>query len=222
MSNNSQSSFHKWALDNRLIVDKSKFKDGKVPVSAHIVCLNHWCHRIVLWIAQLSLIVMLCTVFVNVILRFCFNSGISWAEEVPGLLVTLFTFIACAIGVRDHLHISVNFIYERLKKGGVGRKIFDFITNLTTLVCGYIFLKGGLDIIKTLTKRTGKLPMTGWPTWIQYIPLVVGGIIMIFDSLLFIFRLIDPDDLLYSEKEIDYKELVSEQEKELAQGGKKA
>ena len=41
---------------------------------------------------------------------------------------------------------------------------------------------------------------------------------MIFDSLLFIFKLIDPDDLLYSEKEIDYKELLEEQAKE--EGGK--
>ena len=64
--------------------------------------------------------------------------------------------------------------------------------------------------------------MTGWPTWIQYIPLVVGGIIMIFDSILFIFNLINPEDLLYSEKEIDYKELLKEQQKELSQGGEKA
>ena len=217
-----KSNFHKWALDNRLVIDKTKYEGGKAPLSAHIVCVNHWCHRVVLWVAQLSLIVMLCTVFVNVILRFCFNSGIAWAEEVPGLLVTLFTFIACAIGVRDHLHISVNLIYDRLKKGGIARKFFDFLTNLATLICGISFLVGGWQIMTMLMKRTGRLPMTGWPTWIQYIPLIVGGFIMIFDSLLFIFKVIDPEDLLYSEKEIDYKELLKEQEKELSQGGEKA
>ncbi len=214
-----KSNFHKWALDNRLVIDKTKYEGGKVPLSAHIVCVNHWCHRVVLWVAQLSLVIMLCTVFVNVVLRFCFNSGIAWAEEVPGLLVTLFTFIACAIGVRDHLHISVNLIYDRLKKGGIARKFFDLLTNIATLICGISFLVGGWQIMTMLMKRTGKLPMTGWPTWIQYIPLVVGGIIMIFDSILFIFKLINPEDLLYSEKEIDYKELINEQQKELAQGG---
>ncbi len=162
---------------------------------------------------------MLCTVFVNVILRFCFNSGIAWAEEVPGLLVTLFTFIACAIGVRDHLHISVNLVYDRLPKGGIARKIFDELTNIITLICGIAFLYGGWSIMTKLMKRTGKLPMTGWPTWIQYIPLIVGGFIMIFDSILFILKLIDPEDLLYSEKEIDYKELLKEQALE-DEGGK--
>ncbi len=162
---------------------------------------------------------MLCTVFINVILRFCFNSGISWAEEVPGLLVTLFTFIACAIGVRDHLHISVNLVYERLKKDGTGRRIFDFCTNVVTLICGIIFLGGGWKIISVQMKRPGKLPMTGWPTWLQFIPLIIGGFIMIFDSVLFILKVIDPDDLLYSEKEIDYKELLKEQEAEEEKGG---
>lgn len=210
--------FRKWAEENRLTVDKENYR-GKTTFGAYVVCINHWCHRIVLWVAQISLIIMLCTVFVNVILRFCFNSGIAWAEEVPGLLVTLFTFIACAIGVRDHLHISVNLVYDRLKKGGIGRKIFDELTNIVTLICGIAFLYGGWSIMTKLMKRTGKLPMTGWPTWIQYIPLVVGGFIMIFDSILFILKLIDPDDLLYSEKEIDYKELLKEQEAE-EKGGK--
>ncbi len=212
------SKFHSWCVENRLTVDRENCK-GRTAIAPYVVCINHWCHRIVLWIAQLSLIVMLCTVFVNVVLRFCFNSGIAWAEEVPGLLVTLFTFIACAIGVRDHLHIAVNLVYDRLKKGGKGRKVFDELTNIVTLICGIVFISGGWQIMTKLMKRTGKLPMTGWPTWIQYIPLVVGGFIMIFDSVLFILKLIDPDDLLYSEKEIDYKELLKEQEAEEKEKG---
>ena len=213
----SKSSFKVWALKNRLLIDKEKYPD-KVPFRAYVIVINHWIHRVLLTLAQLSLIVMLCTVFVNVILRFCFNKGISWAEEVPGLLVTLFTFIACAIGVRDHLHISVTLLYDALKKDGKARKVMDVLTNLITLICGIIFLVGGIQIIQKLMLRPGKLPMTGWPTWIQFIPLIPGGFIMIFDSLLFLLKLIDPDDLLYSEKEIDYKELLKEQAEE--EGGK--
>lgn len=206
-------SFRDWALENRLVVDRSKYK-GSVPFKEYVVVVNHWCHRVLLTIAQLSLIVMLCTVFVNVVLRFCFNSGIKWAEEVPGLLVTLFTFIACAIGVRDHLHISVSMIYDRFKKGGKVRKAMDVLTDVATLLCGIVFFIGGIQVISRLMKHPGILPMTGWPTWIQFIPLVFGGFIVIFDSLLFLFGVLDRDDLLYSEKEIDYVELLEEQRKE--------
>ncbi len=59
-----------------------------------------------LFIAQASILAMVAIVTLTVILRYCFNTGLSWAEEVPRLLVTVFAFIACAIGVRDHMRMS--------------------------------------------------------------------------------------------------------------------
>ena len=38
---------------------------------------------------------------------------------------------------------------------------------------------------------------------------------MTFDALLFLFHILDPDDLLYSEKEVDYTELLKQQKAEL-------
>ena len=97
----SNSSIYDWAKRNKLLLDKSKCTSAGETTKQCIILVNHWCHRLILFIAQLSLIIMLMTVFMNVVLRFCFNSGIKWAEEVPGLLVTLFTFLACAIGCRQ-------------------------------------------------------------------------------------------------------------------------
>lgn len=211
----SESKFRAWLEKNKLVINKKDYPNG-VPVKAYIILVNHWCHRIMLCIAQVAVVVMLCTVFMNVILRFCFNSGITWAEEVPRLLVVLFSFLACAIGVRDHMHISVTIIYNRFPKDGKARKVMDFLVDLSTLICGIMLFYYGIMFIAKL--RPGFLPMTGWPTWIQYIPAPMGGFIMTFDSLLFLFHILDPDDLLYSEKEIDYQELVKEQQAELAAG----
>lgn len=213
------SKFHDWARRNQLTMDSVK---GSNVVTKSIILANHWCHRVVLLIAQLSMIVMLCTVFVNVILRFCFNSNIPWAEEVPGLLVTLFTFIACCIGVRDHLHISVTMVYNRFKKGGMVRKVMDVMTDVATLACGIIFLVWGIKLIQSALLRPGMLPMTGWPTWLQYVPLPIGGFIMAFDSILFLLGILKWDDLLYSEPEVDYQEILKQQAEEniAVEGGK--
>ena len=211
----SESKFRAWMEKNKLVINKKDYPNG-VPAKAYIILVNHWCHRIMLCIAQVAVVVMLCTVFMNVILRFCFNSGITWAEEVPRLLVVLFSFLACAIGVRDHMHISVTIIYNRFPKDGKARKVMDFLVDLSTLICGIMLFYYGIMFIARL--RPGFLPMTGWPTWIQYIPAPMGGFIMTFDSLLVLFHILDPDDLLYSEKEIDYQELVKEQQAELAAG----
>ena len=88
-----------------------------------LVPLNHFVHRIVLLIAQISMMAMVAIVTLTVVLRYCFNTGLSWAEEVPRLLVTLFAFIACAIGVRDHLHVAVNAVYNQLPDGRGGAAV---------------------------------------------------------------------------------------------------
>ena len=95
---------------------------NKGGFASALVRLNHITHRIVLFIAQASILAMVAIVTLTVILRYCFNTGLSWAEEVPRLLVTVFAFIACAIGVRDHMHVAVNAIYNKFPVGGTGRK----------------------------------------------------------------------------------------------------
>ena len=65
----------------------------------------------------------------------------------------------------------------------------------------------------------GTLPMTGLPTWVQYIAVPFAGIIMVFDSILFLIRVLNPDDLLYSEAEVDYQEMVKQQAAEATKNG---
>ena len=147
-----------------------------------LVPLNHFVHRIVLLIAQISMMAMVAIVTLTVVLRYCFNTGLSWAEEVPRLLVTLFAFIACAIGVRDHLHVAVNAVYNQLPVGGKARKALDVLTDVVVLLCGLFML--------------------------------YTGFVITFDSLLFLTGIVSRDDLLYSEKEIDYTDVAALKEME--------
>ena len=101
---------------------------------AMLVRLNHLTHRIMLIIAQLSILAMIVIVTLTVVLRYCFSTGLSWAEEVPRLLVTVFAFMACAIGVRDHMHVSVDAVYNRFPAGGRARHLMDMLTDVATLL----------------------------------------------------------------------------------------
>ena len=214
----SDSKFREWALKNKLAIDKSEYS-GKVPAKAYVVLVNHWFHKVILTISQIALIVMLWIVFFNVVLRSCFNTGIGAVDEVARLLVTCFTFLACAIGVRDHMHISVTMLYNRFPKGGKMRKFMDVLPDVSTLFCGAFFFYFGGSYMLRLMGLPGTLPMTGLPTWVQYIAVPVSGVIMVFDSILFLFRVLNPDDLLYSEAEVDYEEMVKQQAAEAAKNG---
>ena len=211
------SKIHDWAQRNKLLLNREKCTSTGATIKQGIILVNHWCHRIILFIAQISLVIMLVTVFMNVVLRYCFNSGITWAEEVPRLLVTLFTFLACAIGCRDHMHISVGLVYNRFKEGSKARKFLDVLSDIAVLLCGIALLYYGIMYIVRL--RPGTLPMTGWPTWLQYIPAPIAGFLITFDQILFLLHIVDPKDLLYSEAEVDYAKLVKENEAEAAANG---
>lgn len=160
-------------------------------------------HRILLVIAQLALVGMTVIVCVTVFYRYVLNSGIIWAEEVPRILVAMFAFIACAMGVRDGFHISLGVIYNRFPEGGAGRKVLDWITCTATFVFGLILVVYGGNLVVQLSRFT--MPATKWARSVQYLSLPIAGTIIMVDSLLQLFRVISPDDLLYSEKEKEYK-----------------
>ncbi|QTQ14284.1 TRAP transporter small permease [Treponema parvum] len=196
--------FKTWKEDNKLVRSQSGFKET-------IILVNHWSHKIILTIAQTAEIAMLAILFMNVVLRYVFNTGVGWAEEVPRLMVILFSFIACAVGVRDHMHVSVTVIYSHIKNRHV-KKALDILSDVATLICGLILVIYGYKYVQKLTMVTGKLPMTGLPTWVQYLPAPMAGFLMTFDSILFLTGILKADDLLYSTKEIDYVELVKERD----------
>ena len=176
---------------------------------AMLVRLNHLTHRIMLIIAQLSILAMIVIVTLTVVLRYCFSTGLSWAEEVPRLLVTVFAFMACAIGVRDHMHVSVDAVYNRFPAGGRARRLMDVLTDVATLLCGLFMLISGGQRTARLFALPGVLPITGISTAWQYLPIPVAGFVITMDSLFFLTGVITREDLLYSEREIDYTDTAA-------------
>lgn len=174
--------------------------------------LNKWTHMVMMVIAEIALIAMVIIVTATVVMRYVFSTGIGWAEEVPRLLVTLFAFIAMAMGVRDHSHIGVNIIYNLFPKQGGARKFLDYFADFIVLLCGLFMLYYGGRRCIQMMRLPGKLPMTGWNTWIQYLPIPLSGLVISFDSILFLTGILKRDDLLYSEPEIDYAEEIKNQQ----------
>ena len=161
-------------------------------------------HKLLRYISNISLVAMVLILTYTVVLRYVFNTGLAWAEEVPRLLVTVFVFMACAMGVRDHVHISVSFVYNLFRKNGKVQKALIFLGDFVVLVCGaFMLYYGGLRVLKMMS-LSGVQPMTGLPNWVQYIAVPFAGLIIVYDSLLFLFGVIKPDDLMHAEPEVDY------------------
>lgn len=184
--------------------------------------INRGLHKCLLAVAQVALIVLVVIVTYTVIARFFFNTGNSWAEELPRILVALFAFLACSMGVRDHLHVGVSVIYNRFAEDGKMRKFLDFLTDFCVFIVALFMIKVGFDYCVSLAARGGKLPMTQWPVWIQYASIPVSGVIMAFDSLLFMTGVLKQNDTIFSDPDDDPVEqaraMMKENEKEAKEG----
>lgn len=184
-----------------------------------LLAIDTFIHKILLAIAQVALFAMIAIVCTTVFYRYVLNAGIIWAEEIPRTLVALFAFIACAMGVRDHMHIGLGFFYNRFPAGGKGRAVLDVIINLSMLTCGFIMLYYGWNLCAKVGKFT--MPATGFPRWVQYISMPIAGTIIMYDSVLFLFGILKEDNLLYSEKEEEYEVIHLEKHHDGDKRGKK-
>jgi TRAP-type C4-dicarboxylate transport system, small permease component len=180
--------------------------------------ISYWMHKVLLIIAEVALIAMLVMVCANVFIRYVMGTGgIKWIEEVPSLLVAIFAYIAMAMGVRDRLHINVSIIYNLFPKNSGWRKAMDILSDLVMLLCGLFMLYYGFQRLFMQMRFPGTLPMTHWPVWITYIPIPLAGIPITFDSILYLFGVLKPTDLIYGEEEVDYAEILKKQKLEREQ-----
>ena len=141
----------------------------------------------VLKLAMVLLVAMVVLVFLNVVLRYGFSSGVYWSEEISLVIVIWFTFIAMALGVKEGLHINVDILPKKLPK--------TFFLTLECLRDILLILVGGVMIYYgwklTLNGAKSFLPATQIPNSINYVVLPIAGIFIVLYSIVHLY-----DDIL--------------------------
>jgi len=129
-------------------------------------------------LAKILLVAMVLIISVNVTLRYVFNSGLAWSEEIALVLVVWFTFIAMAMGVKQKLHININILPARIPR------LLDFtvkrLASLLVCIVGIIMLVYGTILTKFTMQSI--LPATGIPAGVMYIIMPISSIPILYDS----------------------------------------
>jgi TRAP-type C4-dicarboxylate transport system permease small subunit len=77
-------------------------------------------------------VVMLATcltlIFIGVVMRLTFKSGIPWQEELSRILYVMVVYIGASYGMKTKDHIRVTFVREMLPP--LGRKIMETLTDV--------------------------------------------------------------------------------------------
>lgn len=122
-----------------------------------------------------AFVCMTAIVFVNVVFRYLFNDPVPGADELATLGFTWAVFLGAAAGVRQRLHIGIEFLTALLPprpRAAVGL--------LVALLMGFFAVMIGLYGGKLMLSGHFKLtPVLQWPyTWV-YLAIPVGALLMV-------------------------------------------
>lgn len=113
-------------------------------------------------------------VFVNVVLRYGFNSSISVSEEVSRFMFVWLTFLAAVLAFNDNQHVSVDVLVNKLSP--LAQRLLRLVTDGLMLFCCYLVCEGSW--IQFTLNINNLAPISGLPQGITFLASVVASALM--------------------------------------------
>lgn len=119
------------------------------------------------------------SIFIQVIFRYFLRMPILWTEELARYLLIWLAFLGSVLGIKNNAHLNIE-IFLRIVKGKV-KQLLNIMRCTIQIAFLIALIKGGLEIIPKLGKF--KSPMLQIPMNWVYISLVIGGGLMIYETI---------------------------------------
>lgn len=125
-------------------------------------------------ICVIILAAMSILVFLNVVLRYGFNSSINITEEVSRYLFVWLTFLAAVLAFNENQHVSVTVFVEKFSPAA--KKLLGIITDVIMLFCCYLIVDGSW--IQFNLNLNNLAPISGLPQGITYLASTIAGLLI--------------------------------------------
>ncbi len=123
-----------------------------------------------------SLVVTVTIIFIQVIMRYVFNSSLSWSEEFARYVFIWQTWLGVSIGVRDKKHIKVELIFGLVK--GRGKKVIDIIASCIWLAFSIFITINGTQLVLDLMQKGSLSSGMRIPLYFVYVSLPISTGVM--------------------------------------------
>ncbi len=121
---------------------------------------------------SILLVFMTILVFAEVVARFVFNHGISWAQELTLITNSWMVLLGASFCIREKAHIGVEFITDKLD--GKAARTVAILALIACLVYSAIFLYGSVIYVWEDYQIDIELDDLPIATWIPASVLVIG------------------------------------------------
>ncbi|HSI59580.1 MAG TPA: TRAP transporter small permease [Ideonella sp.] len=128
--------------------------------------------RAIEWLLVALLAVMVVLVFGNVVLRYAFNSGIVFSEEVSRFLFMWLTLLGALIAMHDGAHLGMTSLVARLPVAG--QRLCRFVSDTLMLVCCALLAHGTWK--QVVLAMDDHAPVSGVPIGIVFSALLVCSV----------------------------------------------
>jgi TRAP-type C4-dicarboxylate transport system permease small subunit len=128
----------------------------------------------------LMFVVLIATVFYQVLGRYLFNAPPSWSEELARFLQVWIALLASALCIQQGMHLGVDYLLYAVPPRG--RASLEVLVNV--LVTGFLLLLlvQGVKILDVAAVQTS--PAMGINMWYAYLAVPVGAALMLLESVL--------------------------------------
>lgn len=132
-----------------------------------------------LWIAGLGLVLMTAFVAWQVYCRYVLNDSPSWTEPGAVMVMSWFIFLGAAVGVRENFHLGFDVLLYILPRGS--KSALRTVSDLVVGSFGVGMIYYGSQLVMLTWAST--LPSLGLPGSFDYLPVVVGGVLIVLFSI---------------------------------------
>ena len=124
------------------------------------------------WLLMSILGMMVSLVFGNVVLRYGFNSGIVFSEEVSRFLFVWMVFLGSVLMLRDNGHLGVHTLTKKMPLAG--KKVCKFLSDLITFGCCVLLTVGGWKVV--VLNMPNIAPVSEIPLGVVFIAVLVCSV----------------------------------------------
>lgn len=163
------------------------------------------------WIVILMLTAMTLLTFIQVVLRYVFNSGFTWALEMTTIFFAAMIFVGISYGVRVGAHIGVDAIVSRLPPPI--RRTTSIVVVLLCLVYAGIILYGSFGYVSKMYSVHVEMEDLPIEVWMVRSILPLGYVLLTFRFIQVLWSLITgkSDSLHLGDEAADAMKLKSEE-----------
>lgn len=132
------------------------------------------------WLCVILMGAMTLLVFLNVVLRYLFNSSIIVTEEIGRYMFVWMTFLGAIFAFAENAHIRVDFLVDKLP--AAGQKVMRLLVDLLMLLCCVLMSIGGWR--QTIINMSNPAAVSEVPIGLVYLACLVasvgiGGILVV-------------------------------------------